>query len=246
MNVITLCLDFGNTRLKYGVFKNDELIDSDGLMDHSVDTIKKLLDTYKPQRTMLSSVIHHDKKVEELLHDKSDLILLDSNVRLPFSTPVGKPESIGADRLAISAYAVTFYPNKNNLIIALGSCITYNFVNKYNYFLGGGISPGMGMRFRGMHEYTARLPLINSDWQFPLVGYDTRTNMLSGVMLGMAEEINGIIRRYEEKFLNFNVLLTGGDSVDFACHIKYKIFADPALILKGLYAISKYNHENKS
>ena len=94
-----------------------------------------------------------------------------------------------------------------------------------------------------MHDLTALLPKVNADWNFPLIGYDTKTNILSGVLLGMAAEIDGIINAYKEKFEKFNVLLTGGDTVNFAQHLKNKIFADPYLILKGLYAISHFNHE---
>ncbi|MGH2564690.1 MAG: type III pantothenate kinase, partial [Ginsengibacter sp.] len=117
----------------------------------------------------------------------------------------------------------------------------------YNSFLGGSISPGMEMRFKSLNNYTAKLPLINADliaigWNFPLIGYDTRTNILSGVLLGLAVEIDGIIDKYRDKFNNFNVLLTGGNSVYFAPHLKNKIFADPDFIFKGLYAISETNY----
>ena len=98
------------------------------------------------------------------------------------------------------------------------------------------------MRFIAMHEFTAKLPLIKADWNFPLVGYDTRTNLISGVILGMSKEIDGIVEEYELKYSNFNVLLTGGDMGFFAPHLKKKIFADPHLIYKGLYAISKTNN----
>jgi type III pantothenate kinase len=88
---------------------------------------------------------------------------------------------------------------------------------------------------------TAKLPLVKADWNFPLVGYDTRTNILSGVILGMAKEIDGIIGAYEEKYDNFNVLMSGGDAGYFTRHLKKKIFVDPYLIYKGLYAISELN-----
>jgi len=161
---------------------------------------------------------------------------------LPITTPVGKPETIGADRLGLVVAAVHLFPGKNNLVIGLGTCITYNFINKYHEFLGGSISPGMEMRFRSMHEFTAKLPLIRADWNFPLIGYDTRTNILSGVILGMAKEIDGIVEAYNEKYDNFNVLLTGGDTTHFVGHLKKEIFADPNLIYKGLYAISEHNN----
>ncbi len=243
MDKTTICFDFGNTRLKYGVFSSGQLIHQ-GLLTGSIDKeINAVVEKFRARRTLLSSVINHNPEIEELLREKTEFLLVGSGIRVPFNVPIAKPETIGADRLAIAAYASTHYSNQNNLVIALGSCITYNFVNKYHTFLGGSISPGMEMRFKSMHEFTAMLPLVKPNWNYPLIGYDTRTNLLSGVLQGMAAEMNGIIEEYEKRFLNFNVLLTGGDSGDFARLIKYKIFADPALILKGLYAISEYNHE---
>ena len=100
----------------------------------------------------------------------------------------------------------------------------------------------MEMRFKSLQVFTARLPLIEKDWNFPLMGYDTRTNILSGVIMGIAKEIDGIIDSYSEKYNNLNVLLTGGDSTYFAHHLKNKIFADLNLIFKGLYAISELNN----
>lgn len=245
MSFTTLCFDFGNTRLKCGVFVIDQLIDVLHLENSNLETIVKLLDAHKPKCTILSSVIDHNEEIEKVLAKRSSFIKLDHSTKLPFTTPVAKPETIGADRLALAAFAAHFYKGQNNLIIALGSCITYNFINKYNSFNGGSISPGMAMRFKSLNAFTAKLPLIEVDWNFPLIGYDTKTNILSGVLLGMAAEIDGIINEYKEKFENFNVLLTGGDTANFVQHLKNKIFADPNLILKGLYAISKYNHDTK-
>lgn len=239
---MTICFDFGNTRLKYGVFRNGKLTETKVLEEATPEHIGQVLDQYHPDRTTLSSVTHYDKEIEQVLAKRSDFLLVDATARLPFRIPIPNPETVGADRLAISAYVCRNFPHQNNLVIAVGSCITYNFINKYHFFLGGSISPGMEMRFRSMHELTALLPLIEGNWNFPLIGYDTKTNILSGVMLGMAQEINGIIEEYDKKFVKFNVHLTGGDTPNFARHIKYKIFADPGLVLKGIYAISEYNH----
>jgi type III pantothenate kinase len=245
LSTTTLCFDFGNTRLKCGVFIIDRLTEVFDLEDDKNETIEKLLDKYKPESTILSSVIDHNPEIEKLLAGKSEFLKLDAGTKLPFTIPVSKPETMGADRLALAAFAVHFYKGQNNLVISLGSCITYNFINKYSSFNGGSISPGMEMRFKALNNYTAKLPLVKANWNFPLIGYDTTTNILSGVLLGMAAEIDGIINEYKEKFENFNVLLTGGDTVNFVQHLKNKIFADPYLILKGLYAISNYNHDVK-
>jgi type III pantothenate kinase len=155
---------------------------------------------------------------------------------------VGKPETIGADRLALSAAAVRFYPGKNNLVVALGSCITYNFINQYHAFIGGSISPGMEMRLKAMHAFTAKLPLLQKEWNFPIIGYDTKTNMLSGVIAGITYEIDGFIDEYARKYGNFNAVLTGGDTCYFAGQLKNKIFADPYFLFKGLYALSETNN----
>jgi len=238
----TLCFDFGNTRLKCAIFENENLKDVVVLQNAEVSTIRQLIHQYKADSSILASVINHPPEIENVLAAETKFHKLTHASKLPFTTPVGKPETIGADRLALVAAAVHLFPQTHNLVIGLGSCITFNFVNKFQEFLGGSISPGLEMRFKSMHELTAKLPLIKPDWNFPLVGYDTRTNMLSGVILGMSKEIDGIIDEYACKYSNFNVLLTGGDMSFFVPHLKKKIFADPHLIYKGLYAINKSNN----
>jgi type III pantothenate kinase len=239
---VTICFDFGNTRLKAAVFNSGEFVKELHLEDDSVATVAAILSQYQPSKTILSSVIHHNTGIEQLLGSASHFHLLSHQTKLNFTTPVGKPETIGADRLALVAAAVHFYPQMHNLVIALGSCITYNFVNQNHEFLGGGISPGMDMRFKAMHEHTAKLPLVHHDWNHPLIGYDTKTNLQSGVLYGMAGEIEGIIQQYQERYGNFNAVLTGGNSTHFAGRIKSKIFADQNFLFKGLYALSEINN----
>lgn len=238
---VTICFDFGNTRLKAAVFEHNQLKEIIILNDDNRETVEELVHKFKPEYSILSSVINHQHIVEDVLSRYTNFHKLSHFTKLPFTTPVGKPESIGADRLALCAASVYLFPKKNNLAIGLGTCITYNFINNQNQFLGGSISPGLEMRFKAMHGFTAKLPLVNMEWNFPLIGYDTKTNLLSGVAWGMAKEIDGIIDAYAEKYGNFNVLLTGGDTVHFAPLLKNMIFADPQLIFKGLYAISEFN-----
>ncbi|MEP6700594.1 MAG: type III pantothenate kinase [Bacteroidota bacterium] len=238
----TLCFDFGNTRKKVAVFQETEMKEAINMADDSVETIQSLINQFQPKKSILSSVVDHNTAIEELLASATRFHKLSHLTKVPFTTPVGKPETIGADRLALSAAAVHSYPGKNILVIGLGTCVTYNFINKYHEFVGGAISPGMEMRLKALNYYTAKLPLIKANSNLPLIGYDTTTNILTGVVLGMAKEIDGFIEAYRERFSNFNVLLTGGDIVYLASHLKNKIFADPDLIFKGLYAISEVNN----
>ena len=239
----TLCFDFGNTRLKAALFQNSKLIEIFIFEHDGAEIIGSVLKNFDIQKTILSSVIDHDPEIENLLSSKTKFHKLNHLSRLPFTTPVGKPETIGADRLALSAAAVYFFPKQHNLVIGMGSCITYNFINADHEFLGGGISPGMEMRMKSLNQFTAKLPIVKPDGNVPLVGYDTVTNILSGVVMGMANEIDGFINAYKERYGNFNVHLTGGDLVYLAPHLKNQIFADPELIFKGLYAVSEVNNQ---
>ena len=176
----TLCLDLGNTRMKCAIFSGRDLQEVIVLKDDSSETIKELIKKYDPDKSLLSSVIDHNPEIETVLASHTRFHKLDHHSKIPITTPVGKPETIGADRLGLVVAAADLFPGKNNLVIGLGTAITYNFINKYNEFLGGGISPGMELRFKSLQVFTAKLPLVTKDWNFPLVGYDTRTNILSG------------------------------------------------------------------
>lgn len=237
----TLCLDFGNTRKKYAIVEKGNLI-SEGIFDfENVNDIEHLIVESNADKSILSSVVDHSPEVEDVLKNYTHFHKLSIESKLPITSPVGKPQTIGADRLATAVAAITLYPMDNNLVIVLGSCITYNFITKNHEFIGGSISPGMEMRFKALNQFTARLPRAEAEWNIPVLGYDTKTNIQSGVIYGIAAEIDGIIDLYKEKFNKFNVHLTGGDTPFFGSLIKNKIFADPYLIYKGLYAISEYN-----
>jgi len=237
----TLCLDLGNTRFKWAVFSNGEIRHQGILRADGVEDLQKCLETYKPDKSILSSVVDHPARFEELLNAHTRFHKLDHHSRVPITTPVGKPETIGADRLALVVAASHYFPEKNNLVIGLGSAVTFNYINRFHQFIGGSISPGLEMRFKALEVFTAKLPLVKPHWNFPLLGYDTKTNIQSGVIFGMAKEIDGVIEAYEERYDNLHVLMTGGDAHYFMPFLKKKITEDPDLIFKGLYVISEYN-----
>src|ERR1700719_442286 len=133
----TLCLDLGNTRLKCAVFSNGKILHSVVLQDDAVEDLRKCLETYKPDKSILSSVIDHPPAMEDLLKSKTQFHKLNHLSRVPVTTPVGKPETIGADRLALVVAAAHYFPEKNNLVIGLGSAVTYNYINRFHQFIGG-------------------------------------------------------------------------------------------------------------
>lgn len=236
-----ICFDFGNTRLKAGVFYGRIFTEEVFLKGSDPEHLQPLLEKVQPEKIILASVINHSWQTIDLLKRSGRFHLLNHNSKLPFTTPVGKPETIGADRLALCAAATAQFPNNHCLIIGLGTCITYNFINANKEFLGGSISPGMNMRFRAMHEQTALLPLAKPKKKFPLVGYDTMTNLQSGVIQGIASEIDGVIQSYRKKYNHLEVFITGGDLFYFDSLLCSKIHRDSNLIYKGLLYICEWN-----
>lgn len=237
----TFCLDFGNTRKKSVVYENETIIYSQVFTQNIIAEVEAIIQQYQPQSSILSSVVLDNLGVDDILKTKTHFHQLNFTSKLPITTPVGKPETIGSDRLAICSGAVAMFNNYHILAIGLGSCITYNFINNQCEFLGGSISPGMNMRFKAMNDYTALLPIIKAEHQFPLVGYDTKTNLLSGVLLGLAKEIDGIVEMYKTKYENLKVVLTGGDADFFIQHLQQNIAYNKNLLFDGLLQISKLN-----
>src|SRR6478735_2296106 len=125
----TLCFDFGNTRLKTAFFQNAKLAEVIVIENDEIATIESILEKFDVQKTILSSVIDHNPDIEILLAQKTKFHKLSHLSKLPFTTPVGKPETIGADRLALCAAAVQMFPSSHNLVVGLGTCITFNFIN---------------------------------------------------------------------------------------------------------------------
>ncbi len=240
---VNLCVDWGNSSIKAAIFDNDTLQKQYSFTsEQALEKVSYMLETYNPVKAILCSVVRHDDEVEQLIKSKiKTLVVLDGYTRTPINNAYLSPESLGPDRLALVVGAHMQYPNNNNLVICLGTCITYNLVQKTKTFRGGAISPGMQMRLEAMNTLTDKLPEVSVNGDLMLLGYDTETCMRSGAVLGMAAEIDGMIREFAGQYPDFNAILTGGDAPFFASKIKSKIFVDPDLLLKGLNLILNYN-----
>ena len=241
---VNLCIDWGNTNGKAAIFENDKIVKQYVLApEKMLESLAFITDNYNPQKAVLCSVVEHNPKVENYLSDKlkSGFMTVDGFSRLPINNAYLSNDTVGPDRLALVTAAHFLNPNKNNLVISLGTCITYNFITKNKTFRGGAISPGMSMRLKAMNQFTEKLPEVPVEGDLLLLGYDTATCMRSGAIFGMAAEIDGMLSEYQSAYPDFNAILTGGDAPFFASKIKSKIFADPDLLLKGLNLIINYN-----
>jgi type III pantothenate kinase len=236
---MNLAVDIGNTHIKLGIFSKSEL-EEVFLNEHDIDLI---LAKYKIRHVIISSSGSGQLVQQKLQEKKITPLVVSHLLKLPLIIQYKTPETLGADRIAGSVAAKALYPQSAVLKIDFGTCITYDVVTEKNEYLGGAISPGMMMRFKALHNYTARLPLVDPMQfiKFELTGQDTASAIASGVVNGMRAEADGIIKEYNARFGNLKIVATGGDSGFFVTLLKNEIFARPNLVLEGLNRILNDN-----
>ncbi len=242
-----LSIDIGNTRIKAALFDEDEL-KQNFVFETTEDLIMAdLFKTYSIENCIVATVVNEMEGFLNELKLKTNVLLFTDKTNVPIKNLYKSTSTLGSDRLAAAVGGNFMFPNKNVLIIDAGTCIKYNFVSMNNEFLGGGISPGLRMRFKSLPAFTSRLPLIEMDEDFDnLIGTDTRESILSGVELGAIAEVDGIIDRYKSIYEDLTVVFTGGDFNFFVKRLKNSIFADQFLILRGLNVILDYNFNAKT
>lgn len=238
---MNLVLDIGNSYIKIALFEKSELIQKFQFSDNFEKNILDTLSNYEIKYSIISNVGKIENTIIELLNNTTNLLFLSNKLKFPFKNLYNSKNTLGQDRLALVSAAAFKFPKDNVLIIDAGSCITYDFKNFKNEYLGGGISPGISMRFKSLNSFTTNLPLISSTNSFKLVGDTTKSSLISGVMNGTVSEINGIIKQYFEEFKNIKIILTGGDSNFLRKRIKNSIFADQNFLLKGLNKLLEDN-----
>jgi len=237
-----LILDFGNTLQKAAVFENNQLISIDILDKPETGTLEKWFSENGTfDSSILSSVIEHPQDIHELLLSKTRFIELDEFTHLPFINHYQSPETLGKDRIAAVAGAIAQFPGKDVLVVDAGTAITFDIVTGGKDYFGGAISPGIDIRFRALHTFTGKLPLVEGLTQPDLIGRTTEGTILSGVLNGVFAEFSGIVERYRLTYPELIVILTGGDHKYFDNKLKNNIFALPNLVLEGLNLILEFN-----
>jgi type III pantothenate kinase len=241
-----LIIDIGNTFIKTAVFQEDKIVYENSVSDFAPKIFEEIFLNFSVKSCIISNVRENIYPIIDFLASKTTVFVLNHKTALPFTNKYATPHTLGRDRMAGIAAASKIFPNKNVLVIDAGTSITYDLINNNNEYLGGGISPGLKMRFKALNEFTAKLPLINfnGDELPALIGNNTENSILSGVIFGFVKEIEGIISEYKSTHNPLEIIVTGGDHKYFDKLLKYKTFAAPNLILEGLKGILDFNEEN--
>lgn len=235
-----LVVDAGNTQIKLVYFQQGEIQKVFRINIDDTSSVKKILVDHPYQKAILSSVqsIEATRTLKELIHP---YVVLDQNTPLPIDLSNYKTiATLGTDRIANVVAAKELSKSTNALVVDIGTCIKYDLVSEGAY-RGGGIAPGLEMRFKALHDYTGRLPLLAPQGDVKLIGDSTESSMQSGVLNGMIAELEGIITQYTQQFQPLTIFLTGGDAKRFDKALKNSIFAEENLTVIGLYLILQHN-----
>src|SRR5690606_21837089 len=240
---MNLIIDVGNTFVKLAVFQDAILKDkSVTSLDKFEASFKKTLKSFPElQKCIISSVGKLEKEHKDLVTSSIETLVLSADTKLPFKNLYKTPKTLGVDRIALVCASVQQFSEKNCLIIDAGTCITYDFINRKNEYLGGAISPGIRLRYITLHNLTANLPLLETELPENITGNSTSSAIHSGVVNGILKEIDGVIVDYQNKYSDLTVILTGGDANFLSKQLKSSIFANSNFLLEGLNFILEHN-----
>ena len=241
-----LAIDVGNTKIKFAVFEQNTLIEKEiaSHLDWKI-TLEKILKKYvEIQNCIVSSVGKLEKSDFLSFLSEKKVIFISRDIKFPFQNKYDTPNTLGIDRMVLAAGAVLQFPNQNRLVIDAGTCITYDYIDNNQNYLGGAISPGIRLRYESLHNYTAKLPLLYREEPDSNIGKSTNQSIHSGVINGVVNEIDGFIDDFKVQNDKFIIILTGGDSDFLAKRLKNTIFANPNFLLESLNQTFQFNQND--
>ena len=245
-----LTIDNGNTSVKVAFFIGTELVATNRFMRRDVRLLDRFISTYKPDSAIMCSTASSEasQRVEELINQRCSRVMsLTHETPMPISLGYRTPQTLGRDRIATAVGAWSIAQGGDVLVIDAGTAITYDLVTADGCFVGGNIAPGLGLRFKSLHEHTGRLPLVDADGDMPVMGYDTQTAIRSGVLLGLLGEIRSCIATLKMSHPGLTVFLTGGDGKLLHSRLGEEgVIYQEHLAAEGLNRIYLYNEKNEN
>ena len=241
-----LAIDVGNTRIKAAVFEGDILLDTFVFQKIALEkNIQNILEKYKKTSHLVVASVSDVAKQAFISFEKTVKIHFVSHKdAFPFNNCYETPNTLGIDRMVLAAGATLQYPNQNRLVIDAGTCVTFDFIDENDNYLGGAISPGLRLRYEALHNFTAKLPLLTLEKPKHFIGKSTSESIHSGVVNGLVYEIDGFIEDFKAQYSKFIIILTGGDTEFLAKRLKNTIFANSNFLLESLNQTFQYKIKN--
>jgi len=236
-------LDIGNTAIKIAVVDHLKVYD---LTRCNADSFSEHFAAMTAQYPAIAQIVwcqvgSFPVSKKNVLKQQYAFFEITTACKLPFEN-LYKSDTLGVDRMALVAGATQYSKTgQGTLIVSLGTCITYDFIDAYNAYHGGAISPGIRLRYESLHNFTANLPLLTPEKQHSFVGNTTASAIHNGVLNGVLQEIKGTRKQYKALDINLNCLITGGDAELLHPELKRRFFATPFLMLHGMYNLYTFN-----
>ena len=230
---MNLTIDIGNTRSKWALFEKDQLKQC-GYMTEGLPLEGARADIIvcATGNADLHALGLEGKQVQQLTAD----------MPLPITLDYATPETLGPDRIAAACGAWMLRKEGcPQLIIDAGTCITIDYLDAAGVYHGGAILPGIDMKFRALHTFTAKLPLLENvcSNELPVAGRSTKESLVAGVLTATRYEMAGFVSHYRQLEPDLQVIITGGDSGRLVGgRSDYRI--EPYLVMIGLNGIMNY------
>ena len=244
-----LTIDIGNSNITIGAYRGDELLfltrmgtDRTKMPDEYAIAIHSLLYLYgyhgsDLEGAIISSVVPplSASLKQAITRIKPVRILtVGPGIKTGLHIAIDNPAQLGADLACVSVAALEKYPLPS-IVIDMGTATTITAIDESGAFVGGCICPGVKISMEALTGRTAQLPGISLDEPRCAIGKNTRDSMRSGIMLGAASMLDGLLDRMEAELgTKVTVVATGGISKFVLPLCRRKMIYDRSLMLKGL------------
>lgn len=209
---MNLIIDIGNTCAKLACFDGYDIVEEQRIDRGEVYLLDKFCSKYNFDRGILSSVADVSPEMRQRIDSLpfKMMELVSGKTPVPIEVKYATPLTLGTDRLAAAVAVAAMQPGSDIMIVDIGTCITFDYVSAKGEYLGGNISLGPSMRFKALHQFTARLPKVERRGVVPDIGTTTMTAIRSGVLKGIRYEMEGYINTFVEEHPSGYIYITGG------------------------------------
>ena len=255
---LILVIDVGNTNIVFGVYKGEKLLHSFRISTRKKNTsseylvmVHQLFSLFNiPERqisgTVISSVVPPLTEVlRETLRELTDTepLVVGPGIKTGVPIVVDNPREVGTDRIVNTVAAYTKYGGPA-IVVDLGTATTFDVISGKGEYLGGAISPGIGISMNALFNETAQLPRVEIKEPLRVIGKNTVESMQSGIFYGYVSLIDGMIERIKRELKEDAVTVaTGGLAHLMATASQYIDKVDPDLTLEGLRILYAKNQQ---
>ena len=255
-----ICIDIGNTNIKYAIYDKDDL-----KFSFRVSTdLKRTSDEYGEQLTgMLTSQNVKTEQIEgaivssvvpslDYTIDKMCGVYLNikplhvaPGLKSGLNIRCDDAREVGADRIVNCVSAIVGYgENIPMIVVDFGTATTFNIISENNEFIGGVIAPGIKGSLDSLVNGTAKLPRVEIEAPPSIIAKNTVTNMQAGIVFGFAGLVEYIVKRIKKelKATKVKTIATGGFSNIISKEIDGIDVVDKLLTLKGLKYLYDLNN----